>query len=120
MSKDDYFVLAYKLLRYLYRCLKEGTPASWDIIAPNTENFPVSQQYFTYLISHLLADGYIEGIVEMKAKAIGALVQFKETTGLAITPKGIAYLEENSTMKRVQEFLGPTGEIANMVISRFM
>ena len=34
MSKDDYFVLAYKLLRYLYRCLKEGTPASWDIIAP--------------------------------------------------------------------------------------
>ena len=92
MSKDDYFVLAYKLLRYLYRCLKEGTPASWDIIAPNTENFPVSQQYFTYLISHLLADGYIEGIVEMKA--IGAPVQFKETTGLAITPKGIAYLEE--------------------------
>lgn len=73
MSKDDYFVLVYKLLRYLYRCLKEGTP-----------------------------------------------VQFKETTGLAITPKGIAYLEENSTMKRVQEFLGPTGEIANMVISRFM
>lgn len=85
---------------------------------PNTENFPVSQQYFTYLISHLLADGYIEGIVEMKA--IGAPPQFKETTGLAITPKGIAYLEENSTMKRVQEFLGPAGEIANMVISRFM
>lgn len=118
MSKDDYFVLAYKLLRYLYRCLKEGTPASLDIIAPNTENFPVPQQYFTYLVSHLLADGYIEGVVEMKA--IGAPVQFKETTGLAITPKGIAYLEENSTMNRVQEFLGPAGEIANMVISRFM
>lgn len=53
-------------------------------------------------------------------KAIGAPAQFKETTGLAITPKGIAYLEENLTMKRVQEFLGPAGEIANMVISRFM
>ena len=118
MSKDDYFVLAYKLLRYLYRCLKEGTPASWSVVAPNTENFPVPQQYFTYLLSHLLADGYIEGIAE--TKAIGAPVQFKETTGLAITPKGIAYLEENSTMKRVQEFLGPTGEIANMVVSRFM
>lgn len=56
----------------------------------------------------------------MEMKAIGAPVQFKETTGLAITPKGIAYLEENSTMKRVQEFLGPAGEIANMVISRFV
>ena len=117
MSKDDYFVLAYKLLRYLYRCLKEGTPASWSIVTPNTESFPVSQQYFAYLLSHLLADGYIEGVAEMKA--IGAPVQFKETTGLAITPKGIAYLEENSTMKRVQEFLGPAGEIAGMVISRF-
>lgn len=117
MSKDDYFVLVYQLLRYLYRCLKEGTPASRSIVAPNTENFPVSQQYFTYLLSHLLADGYIEGISEMRV--INAPTQFKKTTGLAIAPKGIAYLEENSTMKRVQEFLDPAGEIANMAISRF-
>jgi hypothetical protein len=118
MAKDDYFVLVYKLLRYLYRCLKENTSVSWDIVAPNTKDFPIGQEYFTYLLSHLLADGYIEGIAAIKQ--IGASTQFKETTGLAITPKGIAYLEENSAMKRAGDFLGPAGEIANAVISKFV
>ena len=118
MAKDDYFVLVYKLLRYLYRCLKENIPASWEVIAPNTKDFPIGQEYFAYSLSHLLADGYLEGIAEVKK--IGSPLQFKETSGLAITPKGIAYLEENSTMKRVGEFLGPAGEIANAVISKFM
>lgn len=118
MGKDDYFVLVYKLLRYLYRCLKENTSASWEIVSPNSKDFPIGQEYFTYLLSHLLADGYIEGITEVKR--VGRPTQFKETTGLAIAPKGIAYLEENSIMKQVGEFLGPAGEIANAVISKFM
>lgn len=118
MAKDDYFVLVYKLLRYLYRCLKENFPASWEVVAPYTKDFPIEKEYFTYLLSHLLADGYLEGIAEVKK--IGSPVRFKETSGLAITPKGIAYLEENSTMKRVGEFLGSAGEIASVVISKIM
>lgn len=117
MAKDDYFVLAYKLLRYLYRCLKEGERADWDLLSPNTREFPIGQEYFAYLLSHLLADGYIEGIA--KVRKLSSPLRFKETTGIAITPKGIEYLEENSTMKRVGEFLGPAGEIANVVISQF-
>lgn len=118
MAKDDYFVLVYKLLRYLYRCLKENLPVSWEVIAPNTKDFPVHEEYFSYMLSHLLADGYLEGIAEVKR--IGSPARFKETSGLKITPAGIAYLEENSTMKRAGEFLGPAGEIANAVISKWM
>lgn len=117
MAKDDYFVLAYKLLRYLYRCLKEEREADWDILAPNTRDFPIGEEYFVYLLSHLLDDGCLEGIA--KVKRIGGPVQFRETTGLKITPKGIEYLEENAVMKRAAEFLGPAGEIAGVIISRF-
>lgn len=117
MAKDDYFVLVYKLLRYLYRCLKENTAVSREIVSPDTKDFPIGQEYFSYLLSHLLADGYIEGLVEVGR--IGSPTLFQETTGLSITPKGIAYLEENATMKRVGELLGPAGEIASAVISRF-
>ena len=115
MAKDDYFVLAYKLLQYLYRCLKEGKPADWGLISPNSKDFPVNQEYLAYLISHLLADGYIEGIAEVRK--IGRTVQFKETDGLRITPAGIAYLQENSMMKKAEKFLGPAGEIADLMIS---
>ena len=118
MAKDDYFVLVYKLLRYLYRCLKGGTTASWEVVAPNSKDFPIGQEYFAYLLFHLLEDGYIEGIEEIKR--IGGPLQFKETTGLAITPKGIEYLEDNNLMKRAGEFLGAAGEIANVVISPFL
>lgn len=117
MGKDDYFVLVNKLLRYLYKCLKNDIEPDWDIIAPNTKDFPVHEEYFTYMLSHLIADKYIEGISEIRR--IGKPVQFKETTGIAITPKGIEYLEEDSTMKRITEFLGPAGEIAGAVISKF-
>lgn len=117
MAKDDYFVLVNKLLRYLYKCLKTGEKARWDIISPNTKDFPVGEEYFSYILSHLLKDGYIEGIAEVTR--IGAPVRFKETSGLRITPDGIAYLEENSVMKRVTEFLGPAGEIASSILSSF-
>lgn len=40
MSKDDYFVLAYKLLRYLYRCLKEGTPGELGHHCPQYRELP--------------------------------------------------------------------------------
>ena len=68
------------------------------------------------MLSHLLADGYIEGIVEIQK--VGSPVKFKETDGLRITPNGIAYLQENSIMKKAEKLLGPAGEIADMVISK--
>ena len=117
MAKDDYFVLVNRLLRYLYKCLKQGASPNWELIAPNTKDFPVGEEYFVYILSHLLADGYIEGIVEVaNVRSVG---RFKETTGLKITPAGIEYLEENSTMKKVTELLGPAGEIADTVLSNF-
>ncbi len=43
----------------------------------------------------------------------------RNISSLKITPKGIEYLEENSVMKRATEFLGPAGEIAGTVVSKF-
>lgn len=117
MAKDDYFVMVNKLLRYLYKCLKQNITPDWDLVAPNTKDFPVHEEYFAYMLSHLLAAGHIEGIAEVRK--VGSPVRFKETDGLKITPDGIAYLEENSTMKRVTEFLGPAGEIAGTILSKF-
>lgn len=40
MAKDDYFVLVNKLLRYLYKCLKQGLAPDWNLLAPNTKVSP--------------------------------------------------------------------------------
>ncbi len=46
MAKDDYFVLVNKFLRYLYKCLKQGISPDWSLLAPNTKDFPVHEEYF--------------------------------------------------------------------------
>ena len=116
MSKDDYFVMAYKLLRYLYGCLKGDQRPDWDKMTPNTKDFPIGEEYFSYLIEHLLEDEYIEGL--HRVSAIGAKqVKFKEDrNGIRITPKGIAYLQENSTMRKIADMLGPAGEIGRTIV----
>lgn len=34
MAKDDYFVLAYRILKYLYECFKAGERADTDMFGP--------------------------------------------------------------------------------------
>lgn len=53
MAKDDYFVLVNKLLRYLYKCLKQGIALDWELLAPGTKDFPIHEEYFAYMLSHL-------------------------------------------------------------------
>ena len=43
MSKDDYHVLAYRILAYLYECLKEGIRPSMEYLSCDTRAFPVGE-----------------------------------------------------------------------------
>lgn len=98
MAKDDYFVLAYKLLKYLYKCLKSGASIDFEYLNCGTKDFPVQEEYWNYLLEKLNEDGYIEGIVVIRSDTGPALV--RKTNTFRITPKGIEYLQENSMMKK--------------------
>ena len=52
MAKDDYFPMLYKLLKYLYRCLKEDRKPDFNILAPKSKDFPVGEDYFFFLLSN--------------------------------------------------------------------
>lgn len=104
MANDDYFVLAYRLLSYLYACLKSGTEPDWERLSYETKEFPVGENYWNYLLEHLLIDGYAEGAALLPA--IGSPQErIKLSKAFCITPKGIEYLQENSAMRKAAEFL---------------
>ena len=48
MSRDDYFVLVYQILAYLYTCLKEGQQADPDYLKPDSPLLGINEQYWTY------------------------------------------------------------------------
>ena len=52
MSKDDYFVVVYRILAYLYHCVKNGINPDMEYLTYNTKHFPVCESYWEYIIEH--------------------------------------------------------------------
>lgn len=110
MAKDDYFVIAYRILAYLYACLKAGEPVDIKYLKCGTEDFPVNSTYWEYILRHLYDDGYIEGVslVSITGRQTKGI---KFTSAVSITPAGIEYLHENSTIQKAKAFLKDIKEI---------
>lgn len=100
MSKDDYFVIVYRLLKYLYGCLKKSKMPSMEVL--DADFFSIDTPYWEYIITSLHTEGYISGVVlfpVMGKREDGV----KITPQIKITPKGIQYLQENSMLQKVKE-----------------
>ena len=113
MAKDDYFVLVYRILAYLYYCVKEGVEPDMEYLTYNTKYFPICESYWEYIIEHMFNDGYISGVAI--AKGLNRGVGRIKIIDIKITPKGIEYLEDNSNMKKAREFLKSIKEILPFV-----
>lgn len=103
MSKDDYYVIACRILAYLYACLKAGEKPSLQYLTYGTDDFPVGKDYWEYILAHLCEAGYIEGVEQVpilgKSKAV------RLTAQLCITPAGIDYLQNNTAIQKAMRFL---------------
>jgi len=104
VARDDYFVVVYRILAYLYACLKEGKDPDIAYISPDSPAIKISQNYWEYIFRHLLADGYLEGVAFVPV--IGrAVPEIRIGSNVMITPKGIEFLQNNSTMSKAKDFL---------------
>ena len=110
VARDDYHVITYRILIYLYACLKQGQKPNFDYLKYNTDDFPVGKDYWYYIIENLYKDGYIEGVVIIPVLGqVNKGVKLNEC--LKITPKGIEYLQDNSTMQKAKNYLKELKEI---------
>lgn len=98
MAKDDYDVLVFKILTYLYRKLKEGY-VDETYLYPLTDDFPVNESYFFSIIEDLEEHGYIKQVKFIKAWG-GDIVNC-DLSQAKITGEGITYLRDNSKMRKL-------------------
>lgn len=103
MAKDDYFVIVYKILDYLYFCLKSGKTPEAEMLMFDGGLFQIHREYWVYIFDNLVKDGYISGIHNVRV-GNGYYIS-RQIPCCMITPKGIEYLMENSMMKKVVETL---------------
>lgn len=106
MAKDDYFVLAYRVLRYLYECFKAGERADAELFGPGA--LGINSGYWVNLMQSLCGEGYITGIAF--PSAVGG-VSGAKVYNAKITQKGIEFLQDNSKIKKAAEFLRTVKDI---------
>lgn len=100
MAKDDYSVVVYKVLAYLYQSIKEGV---YPNIIQTKEITGINEVYLKAVVADLADRGYVR--FDMKFFPNG------EYRGLSITGEGVEYLEENPKMASVKSFLGKAFDV---------
>lgn len=113
MAKDDYYVIAYKILAYLYMQLKNGERIDPEMLMYDGGLFQINRSYWVYIFTNLSEQGYIRGLHETKV-GNGYYIR-EQLTGCEITPKGIGYLCDNNLMERAKRFLKDVKDITPFI-----
>ena len=100
MAQNDYFVIVYRVLKYLYDCLKKGEKTEVEYLVASTYNIP--ENYWIYILLSLINEEYIKGI---RVDSTKDGVIFGDLREAIITPKGIEYLFENSLIEKAKKTL---------------
>ena len=50
MARDDYHVIVYQILSYLYNCLKNGKRIDAQKISHENEYFVINEAYWAFII----------------------------------------------------------------------
>ena len=104
MAKDDYDVIVYRVLVYLYACLKGKImfeKVTFDAaVMKDIDN----EGYIERVLQLMQEEGLIQGLTFVKAWG-DEVILTSDISEAQIMPAGIHYLQENAKMKAVGEKL---------------
>lgn len=99
MAADDMHVVMYKILAYLYECMKSGEKP----VRANIEctAFGINKLYWSSIFAELAERGYVKGVRIIHGDYWDE-VYISEPR---ITMAGVEFMMENSMMKRALAFI---------------
>lgn len=113
MAKDDYHVIVYQILAYLYQQLKKGADVDSSKLTHDSNFLSINKKYWRYIMISLLNEGYIGGIVV--EETIDEVVEIYNLEKCQITLRGIEYLTDNSTMEKAKNFFKDVKDIVPFI-----
>lgn len=113
MAKDDYEVIVYRILIYLYACMKRKIIFDETVFRKTVRRNVEDDSYFTDIIRLIQSEGLIENVAIICAWGNEYIIA-SDLADMSITASGIRYLKENSRMKQIGEMLK---ESADMMVS---
>ena len=101
MAKDDYDMIVYKVLVYLYACLKRKIVFD-KLVFLKTVADGIDEEYLSSVLRLMSMEGLIEGVAFTKAWG-NVYIRISDLCEMSITAAGIRYLKENRGMKKAAE-----------------
>jgi hypothetical protein len=115
MEKDDYEVLVFKILTYLYAILKRKQVFDNEVFTKAVIGDQINKDYLNDILIFMEQDGLINGLQYKKIWGNQSLI-INDLNEMKITPEGIHYLNDNSKMKEIKDFLiGKSDIIATLI-----
>ena len=115
MAKDDYHVIVYQILSYLYTCLKKGIKVNEKNLSyEDSKYFNINKNYWSYIIINMYDAGLITGITLAPVWGEEYPV-ISNLDNCRITPQGIEYLCDNSFMEKAKQFMKEIKEITPFI-----
>ena len=111
MAKDDYDVIVYRMLVYLYGCLKGKQVYDERTFRAAVKKDVSIEEYFVRALNMMQGEGLVRGLVIARAWG-NVYILTSDMSEAEITAEGIRYLKENGTMKKVGDALR---EAADMI-----
>jgi len=110
MTSDDFEVIAFKILSYLYRCMKNDKKVD---IAALRQLAGCNETYFGAVVRSLQSKGLVEGFnfVAFSGIVIDSL-SIDAMYDPMITMDGAIFVSENSRMRKAKDFAGHAFEVA--------
>lgn len=103
MADNDMDVIIYKILQYMYECMKVGVSPRLEDINYDSPMLRIPRQYWIQILQEMQASGFVNGFIFIEHKQ-NILMHMNDTA--RITLIGQQYLRDNSHMKKARDFLG--------------
>ncbi len=105
MAQDDYHVIVFRILEYLYKCLKEGKKVDAAMLEYDSDLIRASNEdYWRFIICNIQESGYIKGIVFLEQGGASYPMPSK-LSRCTITPEGIEYFFDNKFLQKVRRVI---------------
>ena len=110
MAKDDYNRIVGLILAFLYARLRGKTEKDPETyLQAMTKDFPISEEYFLFVLDELAKKNLISGIKIIRAWG-GTAINISNMSAIRITSDGIDYLSQNKPVRKALAWIRDNSE----------
>lgn len=102
MAKDDYDYIVFRILTYLYACMKRKCCFDENVFIHSIITASVSEEYITEVLRIMSCEGLVEGVTFTKAWG-NTYILLSELSEMRITGEGVRYVLNNDKMKLIKQ-----------------